>query len=257
MGEDSLFNGNLGNIRDAIVRAVSTGSLEVMNKVVSEKANEVEHLIKKRWMMKNHKGTKNESYNFEGTNQKHIAGRQVPKHFVDKMLGNAMNVGFIHLLFPKAVILHVAREPLDTLFSAYKHDFPASGLYTYSSDFVSLAHMYRGYRDIMHHWDQVLPGRVTHVKYEDMVHDMPGMADAIISEIGLPWDDGVLNFHKKKHAVNTMSSTQVRKGVYKDSLQSWRKYENHLELFAKSLGTYGDHKFETTLENYNNVSKGQ
>ena len=253
MGEDSVFNGNLGNIRDAIVRAVSMGSLEVMNKVVSEKAQEVEHLISKRWRMKHDKDINDEMYNFEVTNQKHITDRQVPKHFVDKMLGNAMNIGFIHLLFPKAVILHVAREPMDTLFSAYKHDFPASGLYTYSSDFKSLAHMYRGYRDIMDHWDRVLPGRVTHVRYEDMVHDMPGMADAIISEIGLPWDEGVLDFHNKKQAVNTMSSTQVRKGVYKDSLQSWRKYENHLELFAKSLGPYRDHKFQTTLEHYDHV----
>jgi hypothetical protein len=40
------------------------------------------------------------------------------------MLTNYMNVGFIHLLFPNALILHVAREPMDTIFSAFKHDFP-------------------------------------------------------------------------------------------------------------------------------------
>ena len=238
MGEDSIFNGNLGNIRDSIVQAVSTGSLKIMNKVVWEKANEVEYLTRKRWRMKN----ENES---NDDNEEDI-----PKHFVDKMLGNAMNIGFIHLLFPEAVILHVSREPMDVLFSAYKHDFPGSGLYTYSTDLKSLAHMYRGYRDIMDHWDRVLPGRVTHVKYEDMVHDLPGMAKAIISEVGLPWTEDVLEFHTKKHAVNTMSSTQVRKKVYKDSIHSWRLYEDQLRAFADSLGRYRYHKYHTTLQHY-------
>ena len=39
--------------------------------------------------------------------------------FSDKMLSNYMNVGFIRLLFPNALILHDAREPIDTIFSAY------------------------------------------------------------------------------------------------------------------------------------------
>ena len=53
------------------------------------------------------------------------------------------NVGFIQMLFPNALILHIAREPMDTVFSAYKHEFP-SGPLDYSSAFESLADMYRG-----------------------------------------------------------------------------------------------------------------
>lgn len=53
------------------------------------------------------------------------------------------------------------------------------------------------------HWDKELPGRVTHVRYEDMVNDMPGVARKIIDAASLEWDESVLDFHKKKHAVNT------------------------------------------------------
>lgn len=98
-----------------------------------------------------------------------------------RMLTNYYNIGFIHLLYPNALILHVAREPMDTIFSAYKHEFPP-GTLDYTSDFEALAELYHAYRDLMEHWDQVLPGRVTHVRYQDMVHDMPGVARAIISE---------------------------------------------------------------------------
>jgi len=97
------------------------------------------------------------------------------------MLTNYYNVGFIHLLYPNALILHVAREPMDTIFSAYKHEFPP-GTLDYTSDFEALAELYHAYRDLMEHWDKVLPGRVTHVRYQDMVHDMPGIARAIIGK---------------------------------------------------------------------------
>lgn len=102
----------------------------------------------------------------------------------------------------------------------------------------------------MEHWDTQLPGRVTHIRYEDMVHDMPGVAKAIIQETGLDWDDSVLDFHKKKQAVNTLSTTQVRKGVYKDSLQAWRKYERYLEPLVEMIGDRKKFGVKTSLENY-------
>jgi hypothetical protein len=153
------------------------------------------------------------------------------------------------MLFPNALILHVAREPMDTVFSAFKHEFPPGGL-DYTSEFSSLAQMYHSYRDVMEHWDKVLPGRVTHVRYEDMVHDMPRVAKAIINATGLDWDEDVLLFHKKKHAVNTLSTTQVRKGVYTHSLQAWRRYEEPLQPLVKLVGDRVRWDLTTTLPTY-------
>lgn len=165
------------------------------------------------------------------------------------MLTNYHNVGFIHMLYPNALILHVVREPMDTLFSAYKHEFPP-GTLDYTSDFSALAELYEAYRDVMDHWDTALPGRVTHIKYEDMVNDMPGVARAIIDATGLPWDESVLDFHKKKHAVNTLSSTQVRKGVYKDGMKSWMRYEKHLKPLVALAGKRVTYELRTTLPGY-------
>ena len=79
---------------------------------------------------------------------------------------------------------------------------------------------------------------------------MPGMARAIIKATGLEWHDDVLSFHKKKHAVNSLSTTQVRKGVYKDSLQSWRKYEDYLHPLVDLIGDRVNPNRETTLPGY-------
>jgi hypothetical protein len=83
-----------------------------------------------------------------------------------------------------------------------------------------------------------------------MVRDMPGVARAVIDATGLEWDDEILNFHKKKQAVNTLSTTQVRKGIYTDSLQAWRKYEDHLQPLVKLIGDRVDCNLKTTVPKY-------
>ena len=110
--------------------------------------------------------------------------------------------------------------------------------------------MYVSYREIMEYWDQVLPDRVTHVLYEDMIHDMPNVARAVIKATGMPWDDGVLEFHKKKHAVNTLSTTQVHKGVYTHSQNAWKRYEKELEPLVHLIGDRAKHGFSTSLKGY-------
>jgi len=204
-GENSVFNGQLDHIRNKIVETSIMDSSN-LSTVIEKLADGVVTEMVQRWRMVSN-----------------VDKDYTPEKMVDKMLTNYYNVGFIHMLFPNALILHVAREPMDTLLSAYKHEFPPGSL-DYTSSYDSLAELYHSYRNLMDHWDKELPGRVTHVRYEDMVNDMPGVARKIIDAASLEWDESVLDFHKKKHAVNTLSTTQVRKGVYKDSIQSWRRY---------------------------------
>ena len=236
-GEDSVFNGRLDYIRDSIVSVSMSGDQDGLKDTVKDLADDVAMDMRTRWeTIEANTGRRN------GTDVE-------PERFADKMLTNYFNVGFIHMLFPNALILHVARNPMDVLWSAYKHEFPPGGL-DYTSDFQGLAGMYQSYRDIMTHWDTVLPGRITHIRYEDMVNDMPGMARSIIDATGLPWDDTVLEFHKKKHAVNTLSTTQVRKGVYKHGMEAWGKYEKQIKPLAKLVGKYVDWDLKTSLPTY-------
>ena len=235
-GEDSVFNGMLGEIRDGIVRASMGGDPDVIQTVVQGFANKVDRITHERW-----KRLKSMTYREEPSDKQ-------PLRFVDKMLSNYLNVGFIQMLYPNALILHIVREPMGTIFSAYKHEFPPGNL-DYSSEFESLSDMYRGYRDIMDHWERHLPGRITHIRYEDIVHDFPTIAKSVIAVTGLDWDEDVLSYHKKKQAVNTHSTVQVRKGVNKDSLQSWKRYEDKLEPLFESLGPkYKKHEFQTNMQ---------
>merc|ERR1719182_472668 len=130
------------------------------------------------------------------------------------------------------------------MFSCYKHLFQGHGLeYTRSMD--ALLQTYAEYRELMRHWDEVLPGRVIHIKYEELVQDLEPVARRLLRLIGLRWEDRVLDFHTVKRVVHTFSSDQVTKPLYNRSIGSWRRYEEWLKPFHKKLkkkGIRGSHK---------------
>ena len=136
---------------------------------------------------------------------------------------------------------------MDTIFSNYKHDF--TGLED-TNNIDTLTNSFKEYRTMVEHWDRVLPGRMYHIRYEEMVHDFEAIARAVISATGLPWHDSILSFNKRKQATNTYSSTQVREKVYTGSIHSWKKYEKQLKPFVDKIGRYSLNTITTKLPGY-------
>jgi Sulfotransferase family len=120
-GEDSVFNGRLDKIRNEIVEASVLGDPSALIDTLQRQADNVVSEMKERWRII-------EANTAKASEAEAYTEVSEPQRFVDKMLNNYYNVGFIHMLFPKALILHVIREPMDTIFSAYKHEFPPGTL---------------------------------------------------------------------------------------------------------------------------------
>jgi tetratricopeptide (TPR) repeat protein len=153
----------------------------------------------------------------------------------DKMLGNFFYAGFIHLVLPNAVILHTARNPVDTCISCFSKTFRDAHPYTY--DLAELGRYYVHYQNLMTHWHRVLPaGRILDVLYEDVVADLETQARRIVAHCGLEWDDRCLSFYKTERPVRTASLTQVRQPIYKSSIERWRVYEDFLTPLLNELG---------------------
>ncbi len=139
----------------------------------------------------------------------------------------------IHLALPNAAIIHATRDPIDTCVSCFSVHFTKGQTHTY--DLAELGRYYRHYRDLMAHWQRVLPpGRILDVQYEQLVGDLEAAARRIIAHCGLGWDARCLDFHRTERTVRTASATQVRQPIYKTSVGRWRCYERFLgPLFAE------------------------
>ena len=72
--------------------------------------------------------------------------------------------------------------------------------------------------------------------YEDVVTDTEAQARRILKFCALDWEPAVLDFHKDRRAVNTLSARQVRQPIYGSSLLRWRHYEAMLQPLLRELG---------------------
>jgi len=154
----------------------------------------------------------------------------------DKMPANFNYLGLIHLMLPKAKIVHVKRNPIDTCVSCYTRLFNRTQYQSY--DLSDIGRYYRSYAELMAHWHKVLPaGAFYEIQYEDLVSDQEGQARALLNYCGLPWHDACLDFHKTERNIRTASVTQVRQPIYKSSVEKWRHYERHLGPLLEALGS--------------------
>ena len=158
--------------------------------------------------------------------------RGVPA-FTDKMPNNFLHIGLIHLALPQAVIIDARRNPLDTCIANYRQLFAQGKNQSY--DLLELGEYYLEYVRIMRHWDEVLPGRVLRIQYEDMVVDFEAQVRRILEHCGLPFEEACLEFYRNRRPVNTVSSEQVRVPIYSDAVGYWKNYEPHLDELKQIL----------------------
>lgn len=155
-------------------------------------------------------------------------------YFIDKMPNNFRHLGLIHLILPNARIIDARRHPMACCFSGFKQLFAEGQEFTYSLD--DIGRYYRGYVDLMNHWDDVMPGKILRVQYEDVVDDLEGQVRRMLDYLDLPFEEQCLAFHETERSVRTASSEQVRQPLYKSGVEQWRHFEPWLDPLKDALG---------------------
>jgi len=155
-------------------------------------------------------------------------------HFIDKLPLNFLYAGLIHLALPKAKIILLERDPMDTCYAVYKNLF--EGIYPFSYDLEELANYFVVYRELINHWQSVMPGVMHVVKYEEMVTTPKPVIEDLLSACGLSWEDACLKFYESAFASTTASAVQVRSNIFQSSIGKWRNYEQQLKPVSDILG---------------------
>ena len=175
---------------------------------------------------------------FRALGDKYLADTRIYRtgqpYFIDKMPNNFRHIGLIHLMLPSAKIIDARREPMACCFGNLKQLYARGQEFAYSVD--DIARYYRTYLEIMAHWEEVLPGRIQRVHYEDVVEDLEGSVRRILDYCELPFEQACVEFHKTERSVRTASSEQVRQPIYREGLDLWRNYEPWLGPLKHALG---------------------
>jgi tetratricopeptide (TPR) repeat protein len=154
--------------------------------------------------------------------------------FTDKLPNNFSHVGLIHAMLPHASVIDVRRHPMDACFSTFKQYFAEGQNFSY--DLEDLGRYYRCYLELMDHWDAVLPGKVLHVRYEELVRAPEAGIRRLLEHCGLEFEPACLAFHETQRPVRTASAEQVRQPIYTTAVGHWRHFEQELEPLRRALG---------------------
>ncbi|WP_267387448.1 tetratricopeptide repeat-containing sulfotransferase family protein [Sphingomonas sp. GC_Shp_3] len=168
----------------------------------------------------------------------HIGG--VKPRFVDKFPGNFLYAGVIARALPNATIICLRRNPMDTILANFRNLFAiGSRYYDYSYDLLDIAAYYHRFDRLMTLWREALPGRILELDYEALVSEQTRETARLLDHCGLGWSDACLDFHTNSAPVSTPSAAQVRRPLYKDAVDRWRRHADALAPARDFLAARG------------------
>jgi hypothetical protein len=94
------------------------------------------------------------------------------------------------------------------------------------------------YRQMLDHWQKVLPGRVHNVQHEALLAAPETEIRKLLAACRLDWNDACLRFYETDRPVRTASASQVRQPLFKTSMARWKPYAKHLGPLFDALGPY-------------------
>ncbi len=177
---------------------------------------------------------RSQQLNLQGLGNAYVqAGRRAANTsgvFVDKMPLNFLYAGFIRRALPNARMVCLLRHPMDTVLSNFRQLFSLQvSYYDYAYTLEDIARYHLMFRDLLDHWDKVLPELILRVNYEDLVANQVGETERLLSHCGLGWEEACLDFTRNTSAVATASAVQVRESLYTRAVHRWKNYERELE----------------------------
>ncbi|WP_438984130.1 sulfotransferase [Aequoribacter sp.] len=154
-------------------------------------------------------------------------------YLIDKNPNNFLHIGLIKLLYPKAKIINVVRDPLDNAMGVYRRYFDKGYEFSYSLE--GIIFHWQGYVSLMNHWNTLFPGQIYHLDYAKLASTPKTEISGLLTYCGLADEPACYDLRKSTQAVLTPSSIQVRQPISTKSLGAGLKYQKFLQPYLRQL----------------------
>lgn len=163
--------------------------------------------------------------------------------FVDKLPLNTIYLPLIAKLFPSAKIILALRDPRDVVISCFRRRFRANTLVVEYTDLMRTARLYDGVMALAQFYRESLPVSFYLHRHERLVEDFEVESRALCEYLGVAWQDGLRDFAitAQGRDIQTPSVDQVRRGLYREGMGQWRRYQAHLETVLPILEPWVQH----------------
>ena len=156
--------------------------------------------------------------------------------FTDKSLDNFFYIGLINKIFPKAKIINCQRNIVATIVSIIKNDL---GDISWAHNLESIFR----YIDIYHKNIKVFkknyPNLLYDLQLENLIKNPERESKKLMKFCDLIWDKKCLEYYKRKDLISkTASNIQIRKAIYKHSLDKYMPYKKFLEKYGKKYSWF-------------------
>ncbi len=145
---------------------------------------------------------------------------------INKLPANFQSIGIIKKAMPQAIIIHMTRTPQAVALSVFRNYFSASE--PYFCDLQEFNEYRNIYLKLMMFWKNYFCDQIVELSYEQLVNDSESVLRDIFKQCGVEWQSSCLDFFNANNSVKTLSDTQVRKPLYRSSLEAWRHYHQYL-----------------------------
>ncbi|MCK4922452.1 MAG: sulfotransferase, partial [Bacteroidales bacterium] len=149
----------------------------------------------------------------------------------DKDPRNLENVRKLNILFPESFFIHLIRDPRDIVLSKTKANWSKNRPFWVHA-FISNTQYNIGVRQIRNQ----LVNKSIEVKYEELIEHPKRKLSEICMQIGVEFDDEMLNFGKSAKELVSESEMQWKKETLGPILKTNKfKWQNELSIFHVEL----------------------
>jgi tetratricopeptide (TPR) repeat protein len=167
------------------------------------------------------KGLVSENYNFS---------------FTDKSLDNYFYINFLKEIYPNAKFIHCKRDKLSSIVSIFQNNLTALA---WCHDLENIFKYFDNYLKIVDDMKKTNPNMIYDLQFEDLIENPEKESKKLMEFCEVPWDKKCLEFYKRKELISkTASNIQIRKSIYKHSLEKYTPYKKILEKYGKKYSWF-------------------
>ena len=150
--------------------------------------------------------------------------------FVDKLPFNFFYLPFIRSAFPKARIICLVRNPLDTCVGNFRQLFTLNNPhYNYTHSLADCAWFYQKYLSWVTVWSDYDKQYTKVLNYEKLTEQPEKQVRELLAFCDLNWESRCLAIEANSAPVSTASKMQVREPINQSSIGRWKRYRPHTD----------------------------